>query len=387
MFDNYLWKHINFRYKFVNQHFMYKLILATVFLLLMVACGNTEATQEAVDVSLDGDTIVVNEKSPILDHLIIMRSHFQDYSAEFRTIGTVRPVSGKLSEIAPPFSGRILKSHVRLGQKVAAGSPIFEIGSSEFYDATKSYFAAQSENELAQRKYKRYTELAANGVAAQRDLEQAQSEASISSQELEQAKATLNIFNIDASSLEMGQPLKVVSPIAGEVVKSNITIGSYIKEDSEPLAVVADLSVVWIAALVREKYFGAIKHGDRVEVNTNANPNKVISGTIYYIGEILEEETRSLEVIVECSNAERDLKLGMFCEVHFTGSPAKVIILPSTAIMQEQDNNYVLIEETKGKYIRRKVESESISVDNVLITKGIVDGENVVIKGGIYLNI
>ena len=76
----------------------------------------------------------------------------------------------------------------------------------------------------------------------------------------------------------------------------------------------------------------------------------------------------------------------MLCEVHFLSSPTKAILLPSTAIMQEQDNDYVLIEETKGKYVRRKVESESVSLDNVLITRGISEGENVVIKGGIYLN-
>ena len=81
------------------------------------------------------------------------------------------------------------------------------------------------------------------------------------------------------------------------------------------------------------------------------------------------------------------MKLGMFCEVRFISSPTEAIILPSTAIMQEQDNDYVLIETTKGKYVRRKVESESISLDKVLIKKGIGEGENVVIKGGIYLNI
>lgn len=365
---------------------MYKFILAFVFMLLLIACGNKEATKEAVDLIQAGDTIVVNEESPILDQIITQKSHFQDFSAEFRTIGTVRPVSGKFAEIAPPFAGRILKSYVKLGQKVGAGSPIFELGSSEFYEATQAYFAAQSANDLAQRKYNRQKELAANGVASQRDLEQAQSEASISSQQLEQAKATLNIFNIDAASFQMGQALKVVSPISGEVVKSNITIGSYAKEDSEPLAVVADLSRVWVAALVKEKYFGSIKDGDRVEVNTSTNPNKIISGTIYYIGEILDDETRSLEVIIECSNADRALKLGMFCEVNFLSSPTKAIILPSTAIMQEQDNDYILIEETKGKYIRRKVASESISLDKVLITTGIDEGENVVISGGIYLN-
>lgn len=365
---------------------MHKPVWAFVLILHMGACGNNEATKEEVELTLNGDTIIVNEKSPILDHIITRESQLQDFSAEFRTIGTVRPVSGKLAEIAPPFAGRIVKSHVRLGQKISAGSPVFELGSSEFYEATKAYFAAQSANDLAQRNYNRQKDLAANGVAAQRDLEQTQSEASIASQELEQAKATLNIFNTDASSLQMGQPMKVVSPISGEIVKNNITIGSYAMEDSEPLAVVADLSRVWITALVKENYFGAIKHGGRVNVLTNNNPNKVISGSIYYIGEILDEETRSLEVIIECSNSDRDLKLGMFCEVHFLSSPTKAIILPSTAIMQEQESDYVLIEETKGKYVRRKVESKSAGLNNVLITSGIGEGENVVIKGGIYLN-
>ena len=116
---------------------MYKFIFVFVFMLLMVACGNNEATKEAVDLRLSGDTIVVNEKSPILDHIITQKSQLQDFSAEFRTIGTVRPVSGKLAEIAPPFAGRIVKSYVRLGQKVGAGSPVFELGSSEFYEATQ----------------------------------------------------------------------------------------------------------------------------------------------------------------------------------------------------------------------------------------------------------
>jgi cobalt-zinc-cadmium efflux system membrane fusion protein len=339
-----------------------------------------------------GDSVFVpagtelNEKSPIQDQIVTRRTQLQDFSAEFKTIGTIRPVSGKLAEIAPPFAGRITRSYVRLGQKVGAGSPVFELGSTEFYEATKAYFAAQSANELAQSRYNRQKELAANGVASQKDLEQAQSEATIAGQEYEQAKATLNVFNIDAASLKMGQPLIVVSPISGEVVKSNITIGSYVKEDSGPMAVIADLSRVWVSALVREEYFGSIKLGDKVEVLTNTNPNEVIAGTIYYIGEMLDEETRSLEVIVECSNADRVLKLGMFCEVHFFSIPVKAIILPSTAIMQEQDNDYVLIEVTKGKYIRRKVESESISHDKVVITKGIKEGENVVIEGGIYLN-
>ena len=366
---------------------MYKYIFALVCVLFMMSCGNNKDTKEITDVIFEGDTIIVTENLSILEQIKVQKAQLQDFSAEFRTVGTVRPVSGKLAEIAPPFAGRIVKSFVKLGQKVGAGSPVFELNSSEFNEAVKSYFSAQSANEVAQRNYNRQKELAAHGVAAQKDLEQAQSEANIARQEYEQAEACLRIFNVDVVGAGHALPLQIVSPIAGEVVKSNITIGGYVKEDSAPLAVVADLSKVWVAALVKEKYFGAIKQGDRVEVFTDAHPNKIIWGTIYYIGEILDEETRSLEVIVECNNADRELKLGMFCEVHFLSSPTKAIILPATAVMQEQDNNYVLVEIEKGKFVRRKVETESVKKGEVRIVKGITEGENVVIEGGIFLNI
>lgn len=365
---------------------MYKNILVFVLTLLIVACNNNETPKETTDLSFSGDTILVKENSPVSKQITVQKSQLQEFSAEFRTVGTVRPVSGKFAEITPPFAGRVLRSFVQLGQKVNAGSPVFELGSSDFYEATKAYFAAQSANELAQKNYNRQKELTANGVGAQRDLEQAQSEAHIAAQELEQAKATLQIFSIDPSSLQAGHPLKVVSPISGEIVKSDIIIGSYAKEDSEPLAVVADLSQVWVAALVKEKYFGAIRKGDRVEVFTAAHPDKIIWGTIHYIGEMLDEETRSLEVIVECNNVNRELKLGMFCEVHFLSSPAEAVILPATAVMQEQDSDYVLIEAAKGKYVRRRVETESVSIDSVRIISGLNTGENVVTRGGIYLN-
>ena len=370
---------------------MYKYFWVFICLPFIIACNNNKVTKEITDLIIEDDTIFVSENSTILEQIITKKAELQDFSAEFRTVGTVRPVSGKLAEIAPPFAGRIVKSFVQLGQKVSKGATIFELGSSEFYEAVKAYFAAQSANEVTQRNYIRQKELAKDGVSSQKTLEQAQSEADIARQEFEQAKANLRIFNIDivetenATSLQMGQPMKILSPIAGEVVKYNITVGGYVKEDSESLAVVADLSEVWVVALVKEKYFGAIQLGDRVEVFTDAHPNKIIWGSIYHIGEMLDEETRSLEVIVECNNADRDLKLGMFCETHFLSAPTKAIVLPSTAILQEQENDYVLLEIAKGKFIRRKVEAESVHRGEMRIISGLTEGEIVVIEGGIYL--
>lgn len=366
---------------------MNKFIISATIIIVLGSCRQNNSTDDNTSgVQYIADTIIVSENSPILGHIVIQKAHIKDFTSEFHTVGTVRPVSGKLAEIASPFAGRVISSFVRLGQRVDAGSPVFELGSSDFFEATKSYFAAKSSNELAQKNYNRQKELALNGIGAQRDLEEAENEANIANQEFEQAKATLRIFNINTTSLEMGQPLKVLSPISGEVVKYDMTIGSYIREDSEPPVIVADLSRVWVAALVKEKYFGSIRHGDRVEVFTDAHPDKTIWGTIYHIGEILDEQTRSLEVIVDCDNTDRDLKLGMFCEVHFLSAPEKAIILPSTAIMQEQDNDYVLLELSNGRFIRRKVETQTVNTESVRIVSGIDEDDNVVVSGGIYLN-
>ena len=390
-----------FQVKLYNQLFMYKFYTLLCVLITLTSCRRGAADHiSAMDLVMDGETIIVQDNSPILRQIVVQKAYLQEFSPEFRTVGTVRPVAGKYAEIAPTFTGRIVSSSVRLGQKVGVDTPIFELSSSAFHEVTKGYLAAQSANNVAQRNYNRQRDLAANGVASQRDLEEAQSEAYIALQEFEQAKAHLRIFNVNVEtdndpSLQIGQPLKVVSPIDGEVVKSNITIGGYVREDAEPLAVVADLSKVWVAALVKEKYFGAIKQGDRVEIYTDANSgerytngnNIAIWGTIHYIGEMLDEETRALEVIVECDNANRNLKLGMFCEVHFLSSPIEAIILPASAVMQSLDSDYVFVEVEKGKLVRRKVETEShyYQSDIVRIISGISEGENIVIRGGIYL--
>ncbi|MDL2241728.1 efflux RND transporter periplasmic adaptor subunit [Bacteroidales bacterium OttesenSCG-928-L03] len=366
---------------------MNKYIGTLLFLpLLFLACSNNKSSQEISEVSLKGDILVVQENSAIRKSLMLQKAELHDYTGEFRAVGTVRPASGKFVEIAPPFAGRITRSFVKLGQKVHAGSPMFELNSPEFFEATKAYFAARSANELAQKNYKRQQDLAANGVASQRDLEEAESEALLAGQEYKQAQATMNIFNIDISSLQMGQAMRMLSPISGEVVKCDLTVGSYLKEDAEPVVAVADLSRVWVKALVKEKYFGAISAGDKVEVYTDAHPNKIVWGTIYYIGEILDEETRSLEIIVECDNKDRELKLGMFCEAHFLSTPGRSIILPATAIMQEQEYDYVFVELSPGEYTRRKVETETVSMEEVRIVSGLEEGESVVVKGGIYLN-
>src|SRR5690606_23635485 len=104
---------------------MNKLFILASLCTLLASCKQNNTAQESAEVQYRGDTIIVKENSPILGQIVIGKVQSRDFSAGFRTVGTIRPVSGKYAEIAPPFSGRITKTFVELGKRVSAGSPVF----------------------------------------------------------------------------------------------------------------------------------------------------------------------------------------------------------------------------------------------------------------------
>ena len=363
-----------------------KKLIIPVCLLVLFSCGNNSQDKDNLPYTVENNVITLSDDSPILSSLEIQAVSISDYRASFSTSGTVQAVSSKYAEIATPFSGRITKSLVRPGQKVSIGSPIFEISSPDFFEAGKAYFQAKQEMELARKNLNRERDLFENKVGVAKDVEEAETNFELLKKEYENALASIKVYQMNVDEMVLGQPLVIKSPIAGTIVKSSIVIGQYIKDDADPLAIVADLDKVWVVAHVKEKDISLLHNIEDVDISMTSMPDTKVKGSVYHIGELLDETTRSVEVIVECNNPNHSMKPFMFGTVHFhnTGTPA--IILPSTAIMQEQDNDYVLVEIIKGKYSRRKVETESVDLENTRIISGLTEGENVVVKGGIYLN-
>ena len=357
-------------------------------MLVLYACGNNSGNQDKANVpSIENGVITIPEGSPVLNGITTQTVSATDYRASFSTTGTVRAISSKYAEIATPFAGRVTKAFVRPGQKVSPGSPVFEINSPDFFEAGKAYFQAKQEMDLARKNMERERDLFKNNVGVEKDMEEAETTFELRKKDYENALATINVYQIDAESMVLGQPLTVKSPISGTIVKSSIVIGQYLKDDADPLAIVADLDKVWVIAHVKEKDIQMLYNIDNVDVSLTSMKDAGVKGGVYHIGELLDETTRTVEVIVECENPGHNMKPFMYGIVHFHGAPAKAIILPSTAIMQDQDNDYVLVEIAKSQFIHRKVETESVDTDSVRVISGITEGEKVVIKGGIYLNL
>lgn len=365
-----------------------KKILQGILLLSAVyfaACNNKEIQNEERAYQIKGDTIYIKEENILASKIKMTDARIASYSKEVITAGTVQPIPTQFAYVAPPFSGRVVKSYIKLGQRVSANTPLFEIVSPDFTTAQKEFFQAKSEQDLAQKELKRKEDLQKNGVGSQKEMEEALSALQIAEKEYENAYSALQVYHVNAENMTLGQPLIIRSPIAGDVIENNIVTGQYIKDDSDPIAVIADLSQVWISAQVKEKDIRFIHEGDSLDIHVSALPGQIMKGKVFHIEEAVDEDTRSIKVLSACDNTKGLLKIGMYTTVHFLDKPAGFIHIPEKALLQGEKESYVYVLAAPNTYIRTPVEVETTRDGKAIISKGLEPHQQIISEGGYYL--
>lgn len=354
-------------------------------IILLTGCKQQAENMETFAYRIEGDTVRLSGNS-WSKKLRITEAEPVSYSKEIVTAGTVRPIPTRYAHIAPPFAGRVVKSYVHMGQKVKKGEPLFEIICPDFTAAQKDFFQAKSARDLARKDLRRKEDLIRNGVSSQKELEEAQNALLITEKDFENAQAALQVYQVeDFVSMSLGQPLVVRAPISGTLVENNIVNGQYLKDDSEPIAVVADLSEVWVSAQVKEKDIRFIGKGDSLDIEVSALPDYSIKGFVYHVEEAVDESTRSIRVISECRNDSERLKLGMYATVHFWGIPQDMVQVPETSLLQGIDGNFIYVQVAPDVFVSRRVEVETASGGKAVVSKGLQAGERIISEGGYYL--
>lgn len=361
------------------------LLLTIIGAAVLTSCAQKSDTKEKENFSLQGDTIIILPQSTIAPKLKVETVKNESYQLELQTTGTVKAIPNSYAEIAPPFSGRVTKIHLKLGMKTQPGTPLFEMVSPDFTDAQKTFFQAKSAYQVAKLSLKREQDLKNNGVGSQKDLEEALSSFEVSEKEYQNGIASLKIFGVDTSTLVFGQPLIITSPIAGEVIANELVMGQYIKEDESPISKIADLKKVWVAGQVKEKDIRFIQGLNGAEIQAGAYPDKKITGKIYHVDQIIDEATRSVQVLIECNNDNHLLKPGMYVSVKFTTTAANTLFVPAKAVLQFNDQSFVFVQLAEGKYARRKVTTGISQQGKIAILSGLKANENIISEGAFYL--
>ncbi|HEY0246010.1 MAG TPA: efflux RND transporter periplasmic adaptor subunit, partial [Mucilaginibacter sp.] len=281
---------------------------------------------------------------------------------------------------------RVIRSYMKLGSRVTPQTPLFEISSPDFMAAQKLFFQEQSQMQLAEKTLRRQKDLKEHGVGSEKDMEEAQTTYEVEKKEYENAVVGIKIFKANPDKISLGQALTVYSPIEGEVIENTIVVGQFIKDDAAKVAIVAELNKVWVVGQIKEKDLRYIHELDQCHINVPALPEKNIVGKIYHVNDIVDEDTRSVQILIECNNADHTLKPGMYVNVDFSNAPSQAILLPSTSILQMNESSYVFIQTAKNAYMKRKVETSGTDGDKTVIKSGLKPGDVIVSEGGFYLS-
>ncbi len=297
----------------------------------------------------------------------------------------------RVSRVNPRVSGRCVDVNVSLGDRVHAGQTIARIDALEVDQAWSDYLKARASLELATKSVKREETLFQKKISPEKDLLRAREELSRSEADMLLAREKFRLLGIDADQVEANtsgtkhnHPLvPVQSPLAGVVVERSVTRGEMVSPE-KTLFTIADLSTLWLMIDIYERDIGRIKSGMQVTLKVATYPGREFRGRISYIGDLLEEKSRTAKARVTIDNKEGLLKPGMFAatSIDYAGqTDQKAIVVPEEAVFRDGSQKYVFVRETDGTFKARDVLTGGVSGEKIEIKEGLKAGDVIVVKG------
>jgi membrane fusion protein (multidrug efflux system) len=277
--------------------------------------------------------------------------------------GTV--VANESVELHPEVSGRLTFLNIPEGGYIKQGTVIAKINDAELQAQLNKTKVAL---ELANRTEERLRKLLSIQGVNQADYDVA-----------------LNQINGYKADIAYTQSLidKTVlkAPFSGMVGLRQVSLGAYISP-ATILATLQQLDKIKIDFSIPEEYSSLIKKGSTVDVQLDVNKLVKTKAVIIATEPQVNQSTRNLKVRAVLQDNKANL--GAYVKVFVTsGKDVKGILVPTNSIIPDDKNKQlVLVKSGKAAFIN--VETGARQAGNVEVTKGIKEGDSVVVTGVLF---
>lgn len=283
---------------------------------------------------------------------------------EIRTTGRLEVDARRQTAVSPKVSGWVERLYADYeGARVRRGAPLLEIYSPDLV-------ATQEEYLLALRNARRL-EGGPGAADAQRLLDA--------------ARRRLDYWDVSAEQIERlrdtGTPTKTVTlqaPASGTVTQTAVTEGEQVRA-GQTLMQITNLRRLWLMVDVYEQDLAWVDVESRVEVDLPYRPGDVRTGTIDYIYDEVNAQTRTARARVVVNNTDGTLRPGMYATATLQGretEPSPVV--PSEAVLRTGDRNVVIEALGDGRFRPRPVETGLETDGRIQILSGLPSGTRVV---------
>lgn len=348
--------------------------------LLFATCLACQSKKEETKID-NSEEFVLSDK--LRRELVLAPAIVENISSELQLTGRLAPFEEKQVKVSPLVDGVIEKISVTLGDYVRKGQSMAIIHSSEVADVENQIVSAKSDFLTAQKNLQVQQDLYKSGLASEKDITIAQNELLKTEGTLRRANEISGIYGVKNSFYT------VKAPIDGYIVDVNRNISekmAYREGDIGPFFSVADLSTVQIIANVYESDIAKIKVGYQATIRLVAYPDRVFQGKIDKINNVLDPQTRTMQVRINLPNPEKILKPEMFAKVTVSYSDnQKIVSIPSESIIFDKDRNFVIVYKNAKEVEARRVQVAKVLDNKAFVFNGLAEGEKVVVKNQLMI--
>ena len=183
----------------------------------------------------------------------------------------------------------------------------------------------------------------------------------------------------------LGKALEVKAPIDGVITDRKSTTGELVTKETQ-IYTVSEPADLWVIAEIKERDIGAVKIGQDATFTVLAYPNEQIRGKVVRIANRVEDQSRTLEVRIEVSNADGRLSPGMFADVEIvTTVQQNVLLISDRALQTNGEEVIVFVALDAAKFEKRAVKLGMERHGRVQVLEGVKAGEKVVGEGSFIL--
>ena len=168
---------------------------------------------------------------------------------------------------------------------------------------------------------------------------------------------------------------EVTSPISGTVISIPLKEGTRV--DTETAVVtIGDLSKLQITCYIPERYVSFLQPGLEADVFLEAYPDEKFEARVAEVSPVLDEDSRTKEVLLTFKKADSRVNAGMFAGVKLYLKEYKnVLSVPSSCIIEKGGKKYVyLIAQGDSKVCFTEIKTGEEIVDRTIIE--FCEGEN-----------
>lgn len=353
--------------------------------------GSTRAqapeTRERPQVLIRGaGRITIPFNSPLRDKLVIGSVAEMEIRRKLVLPAVVEANPARTVKVLPALAGRIVDLKVQLGSRVAEGEVLAVIDSGDLAQAYSDDAKARTTLKLTKQALDRLLVLEKTRAISVKDREQAQSDYAQAQSELKRAEARLKAIGVSADQQEQSKLLSVKAPISGSVIDLQAGLGAYLNDATAAIMTIADLETIWVTANVPEKDTALVVKGQGVEVVFTAYPEKVFTGQVLFVSDLLEPDTRRTKVRIAFQNPGVQLKPNMFANATFFAPAQTTPVIPTSALLLRDEADQVFVEVEPWVFEPRRVETAFQAGDQTVVARGLKPGERIVVKGGVLLN-